>query len=204
MGKIFFDLLCRFWRGWSSAAPWWTATHRWGTETHTTSLGLELGTAGAKFRVQNSWLKHVYSTGPSSKGFSPLSLFFKQSVTSVALRWPSSASSWGRWTTWRRSKLFRNRTGGTQLQKHHSHGSSLHFFFFSTSVSGCSSVTTPWTRSTTTSGTSPSWSISHVSLRCPVCKREEKSRGWGSTFSVVYDLLMPHKITKQEWERKWT
>lgn len=130
VGKIFFDLLCRFWRGWSSAAPWWTATHRWGTETHTTSLGLELGTGGAKFRVQNSWLKHVYSTGPSSKGFSPLSLFFKQSVTSVALRWPSSASSWGRWTTWRRSKLFRNRTGGTQLQKHHSHGSSLHFFFF--------------------------------------------------------------------------
>lgn len=203
VGKIFFDLLCRFWRGWSSAAPWWTATHRWGTETHTTSLGLELGAGGqsSEFKTHDSntfiqldrhqrdshhWASSLNKVLPlSPSGGRPLP------VPEGGGLHDGVQSSSGTEQVGRSSR-------NTTLTV-------LHFiFFFSTSVSGCSSVTTPWTRSTTTSGTSPSWSISHVSLRCPVCKREEKSRGWRSTFSVVYDLLMPHKITKQEWERKWT
>ena len=37
------------------------------------------------------------------------------------LRLPSSASSWEKSTTWRRSKLFRNRTGATQRHARYQH-----------------------------------------------------------------------------------
>lgn len=75
-----------------------------------------------------------------------------------------SVSFFARSTTWRRLKLFKNRTGTAQQDTSNSTDQQQHYWTSFKSSSFVATVTMPWTRSTTTSGTSPSWSTSLVSF----------------------------------------
>lgn len=94
--------------------------------------------------------------------FSVLNLVVSRSLTRSLF----SVSFFARWTTWRRLKLFKNRTGTAQQDTSNStdQPQQQHYWTSFKSSSLVATVTMPWTHSTTTSGTSPSWSTSLVSF----------------------------------------
>lgn len=111
----------------------------------------------------------------------------------VPIRLPSSVSSFARWTTWRRLKLFRNRTGTTQQDTSNSTDQQQPLNI-SQVILFLLLVMMPWTRSTTTSGTSPSWSTSLVSFIDPWGIRYKHSDTVRLCLSGSYEALIPRRF----------
>lgn len=116
----------------------------------------------------------------------------------ILFRWLFSASFCERWTTWRPLKLFKNRTGTTS----HTQPCRPNALFLSPlTSSSVPTVTMPWTRSMTTSGTSPSWSTSPVSfLNCPISYAVDLTflRGPFFPFSLTVCWDIHHKRGETE------
>lgn len=110
--------------------------------------------------------------------FSVLNLVVSRSLTRSLF----SVSFFARWTTWRRLKLFKNRTGTAQQDTSNSSDQQQqHYWTSFKSSSLVATVTMPWTHSTTTSGTSPSWSTSLVSF----------IESWGPIQTFRYSVSPP-------------
>lgn len=108
-----------------------------------------------------------------------LNLIVSRSLTRLLF----SVSFFARWTTWRRLKLFKNRTGTAQQDTSNSSDQQQqHYWTSFKSSSLVATVTMPWTHSTTTSGTSPSWSTSLVSFVI---------ESWGPIHTFRYSVSPP-------------